>query len=200
MNKIKFLLSLHDKLSGLPQDEVEERLSFYGEMIEDRMEEGISEEEAVASAGDVDEIAAQIMSESLSEKSVPQKAKPKRRMGAWEIVLLVLGSPVWRSLLIAVLAAAVSLYAVLCSAVICLWAAFGSAAGCALYGAAAGAVYVACGNIPAGAALIGAGMVCAGLAVLLMAGCRAAGKGMVWLSVKAARGLKKCFRKKEGAR
>ena len=47
MTKIKFLLSLHDKLSGLPQDEVEERLNFYSEMIEDRIEEGFSEEDAL---------------------------------------------------------------------------------------------------------------------------------------------------------
>ena len=57
MTKLKFLLSLHDKLSDLPQNEVEERLSFYSEMIEDRMEEGVSEEEAVSARGSVDEIA-----------------------------------------------------------------------------------------------------------------------------------------------
>ena len=63
MTKIKFLLSLHDRLSGLPQDEVEERLNFYSEMIEDRMEEGISEEEAVAAIGPIDEIAEQIIAD-----------------------------------------------------------------------------------------------------------------------------------------
>ena len=53
MTKLQFLLALHDKLAGLPQNEVEERLNFYSEMIEDRMEEGLSEEEAVLAAGDV---------------------------------------------------------------------------------------------------------------------------------------------------
>lgn len=47
MTKIKFLLSPHNKLAGLPQDEVEERLNFYSEMIEDRIEEGLSEEKTV---------------------------------------------------------------------------------------------------------------------------------------------------------
>ena len=35
MKKTEFLLQLHDKLSGLPQDDVEERLAFYKEMIDD---------------------------------------------------------------------------------------------------------------------------------------------------------------------
>ena len=47
MTKIKFLIELHNRLSGLPKDDVEERLSFYSEMIEDRIEDGLSEEEAV---------------------------------------------------------------------------------------------------------------------------------------------------------
>ena len=53
MTKLQFLLALHDKLTGLPRDEVEERLNFYSEMIEDRMEDGLSEEEAVAAIGSV---------------------------------------------------------------------------------------------------------------------------------------------------
>ena len=47
MNKLEFIAELRDRLSGLPQGEVEERLSFYSEMIDDRMEDGVSEKEAV---------------------------------------------------------------------------------------------------------------------------------------------------------
>ena len=56
MNKREFLVQLRKGLSGLPQDDIEERLSFYSEMIDDQMEEGFSEEQAVAAAGPVDEI------------------------------------------------------------------------------------------------------------------------------------------------
>jgi uncharacterized membrane protein len=41
MTKLQFLMALHEKMSGLPREEVEERLEFYSEMIEDRMEEGL---------------------------------------------------------------------------------------------------------------------------------------------------------------
>ena len=44
MNKQEFLAELRKGLSGLPQDDIEERLIFYDEMLEDRIEEGLSEE------------------------------------------------------------------------------------------------------------------------------------------------------------
>ena len=49
MNKQEFLVQLRNALSGLPKDDIEERIEFYSEMIEDRIEEGLSEEEAIAS-------------------------------------------------------------------------------------------------------------------------------------------------------
>ena len=88
MTKHEFLLSLQDRLSGLPQDDVEERLTFYCEMIEDRMEEGLSEEEAVSAIGSVDEIAAQIVADIALAGNAKEKTKPHR---AWEIVFLALG-------------------------------------------------------------------------------------------------------------
>ena len=63
MNKDQFLEELRKKLSGLPQEDIDERVAFYSEMIDDRMEEDITEEEAVASLGTVDSVVEQIMSE-----------------------------------------------------------------------------------------------------------------------------------------
>ena len=48
MGKQEFLAQLRKGLQGLPQEDIEERLTFYSEMIDDRMEEGLSEEEAVS--------------------------------------------------------------------------------------------------------------------------------------------------------
>mgnify|MGYP003451557927 CR=1 FL=1 len=59
MNKIEFSESLKQKLSNLPKDELEERVNFYLEIIEDKIEEGIKEEEAIAQLGSVEEIANQ---------------------------------------------------------------------------------------------------------------------------------------------
>ena len=82
MTKLNFLLTLHEKLAGYPKEDVEERLSFYSEMIEDRMEEGLTEEEAVAAVGSVEDIAAQIASELSPEKKEQRSKKPKRKLKA----------------------------------------------------------------------------------------------------------------------
>ena len=73
MNKQEFLSRLKNGLSALSEKELEERLTFYGEMIDDRIEEGLTEEDAVAAVGSVDEIIAQILSEISPEKSSNDK-------------------------------------------------------------------------------------------------------------------------------
>ena len=114
MTKKQFLDRLGKSLNGLPQEDISERLTFYGEMIDDRAEEGLTEEEAVAGIGSVEEITAQILEETPFARLVKERVKPKRRMTAWEIVLLAVGSPVWLSLLIALLAVVLSLYRSCC--------------------------------------------------------------------------------------
>ncbi len=171
MLKMKFLAALHDKLSALPKAEIEERVLFYSEMIDERMEEGLTEEEAVAAIGSVDEIVAQITAELPPQKKI-ERAKPKKRK-AWEIVLLVLGSPLWLSLLLAAFAVVFSLYISLCAILISLWAVFGSFVGCGFGLLVGGIVLAFFGRTIPGAALIGSGLVCAGLSILLFFGCRA---------------------------
>ena len=78
MSKTDFLIKLREMLSGLPQEEVADRLMFYGEMIDDRIEEGLAEEDAVAEVGSVDEIAAQILEEVPVSKTVNADEKEKK--------------------------------------------------------------------------------------------------------------------------
>ena len=196
MTKIKFLLSLHDKLSALPQDEVEERLNFYSEMIEDRMEEGLSEEDAVAAIGSVDEIAAQIAADIPLSKIAKEKIKPKRKLRAWEIVLLAVGSPIWLSLLVSAFAVVISVYAAVWSVIVSLWAVFGALAGSSVGVVVGGIVVITQGYALSGVALIGGGLVCAGLSVFLFFGCAAATKGTVELTKKTVVGIKSRFVKK----
>ncbi len=197
MNKQEFLDCLRARLSGLPQTDVDDRLAFYGEMIDDRMEEGFSEEAAVADVGSVEEIASQIISDVPLSKIARERIKPKRRLKAWEIVLLALGSPIWLSLAIAAAAVLLSLYVVLWSLLISLLAIFVSFAACALGGVAASVLFFCQGNATSGILMIGASLVCAGLAIFLFFGCRAAIKGTVLLTRRIALWVKKLFMKKE---
>lgn len=199
MNKQTFLSALREKLSGLPQQEVEDRLGFYGEILDDRIEEGLTEEEAVAQLGSVDAVASQIIADIPFVKIARERVKPKRRLRAWEIVLLAVGSPIWAALLIAAIAVFLSLYAVLWSLVASVWAIFGALAGCAPGGVAAGITLCCVGNVISGIFLIGCGLVCAGLAIFLFFGCMAATKGTVWLTKKIALWIKTCFVGKERA-
>ena len=72
MTKQMFLASLREGLQGLPPADVEERIAFYDEMIDDRMEEGLTEEEALAEIGTVESVIAQIAEETPLAKLVKE--------------------------------------------------------------------------------------------------------------------------------
>ena len=201
MNKSEFLAELRSRLVGLPQNEIEERISFYSEMIDDRVEEGATEEDAVAGIGSIDEIVAQILEDvplwSIVKEKVKKKRekteKKRRSLKAWEIVLIVLGFPVWLPLLIAAFAVILSLYLTLWALVISLWAVFVSLAACGLAGIIAGALYAILVKPIDGILLVAAGLVCSGLAIFAFIGCKAATKGTARLTKKMIFGIKHLF-------
>lgn len=197
MSKQEFLAKLKTGLSGLPKDEIVERLNFYSEIIEDRIEEGISEEEAVSAVGTVDEIVVQAVTEIPLAKIAKERIKPKRRLRVWEIVLLALGSPIWLSLGIAVAAVIFSLYVLLWSVIISFWAVFGSIVLCFVGGIIAGIAMICTENVFSGIVMIGAGIVCAGISIFMFYGCKVATKGILILTKKIAVWIKNCFIKKE---
>ena len=95
MTKKEFLDELRDRLSGLPKDDLENRLSFYEESINDRMDDGKSEEEAIKELGTIDEIVTQVAGETSLVTLVKEKAKPKRKLSGAEIALIAIGFPLW---------------------------------------------------------------------------------------------------------
>ena len=199
MCKQDFLAELRKGLSGLPQDDIEERLTFYGEMLEDRMEEGLSEEEAVSAIGSVEEIVRQTVADIPLAKIAKERIKPKRRLKAWEIVLLVLGSPIWFSLGIAAVALIFALYVSLWAVIISLWAVFGALALCAVGSVPACIILFARGGGVSGFAILSAGFVCAGLSVFLFCGCKEASRGILMLTKKITIWTKNRFIGKEEA-
>ena len=197
MTKLDFIAELGDRLSGLPEAEVDERLSFYNEMIDDYIEDGLGEEEAVARIGRIDEIVDQIIADVPFTKLAKEKIKPKRKMRAWEIVLLAVGSPLWITLGAVALAVFLTLYAVLWTLVAVAWSVFAVFAACAPAGIALGVLSFVFGRPFPAMAYIGVGLVCAGLAIFAFFGCIAATKGCAVLTKRIALGIKKCFVRKE---
>ena len=199
MRKQDFLARLRKGLSGLSQEDIKERLNFYSEMIDDRMEEGLSEEEAVAAVGSVDEIVPQIIADVPFSTLVRKKLKSKRRSGAGTTLLLILGSPVWVPLLIAAFVVGLSLYISLWAVVISLWAVEVSLWACTLGGTASGIIFALNSNVTAGIALIGCGSVCAGLSIFLFYGCKAAARGTVLAAKNTILATKRRLARKEAA-
>ena len=196
MTKQEFLNQLRMGISGLPQEDISERLTFYREMIDDRMEEGLSEEEAVAAVGSVDEIISQIVAETPFVKIAKERIKPERGLKAWEIVLLILGAPVWLPICIAIVAVIFSIYVTLWSVIISLWATFASIAIAAIACVFAGVIFVVTRRGISGLAVLGVSLICIGLAIFLFYGCKAITKGIVVLTKKFAVWIKNCFMKK----
>ena len=97
MTKKEFLTRLRRSLSSLGRVEVKDSLSFYGEIIDDKIEEGFSECDAVASIGDIEEIVAQI----LKENGIEKKPEKRKSLTSGQVLMLILGFPVWLPLLIA---------------------------------------------------------------------------------------------------
>ena len=198
MRKEEFLSALAAELSGLPETEREEWLAFYGEAIEDRKEDGMAEDEAVAAMGSVDEVLAQILAETPLLQLAKEKIKPKRRLNGWEVTLLVLGFPMWGTVLLSLLATLLSVYLSLWSAVVSLWSAFASFALWAPVGLVAGCAYAFAGEGLPGLFLVACGLACGGLAVFSFYGCRAVTLGMVWLTKNCALATKRALVRRKG--
>ena len=199
MTKQEYMAALRQSLSGLPQNEVDERLTFYEEMIDDRIEEGLSEEQAVAGIGSVEDVSKQILADVPLGKIVKERIKPKRELQGRDILFIVLGFPLWGSLLLAGAAIVISLYAVIFSLIVCLWAVELSFAAGAIGGVGIAVLNLIQGHPLPALAMLGGGIVCVGLTIVTFFGCVAASKGLFALCGKIAFAIKKFFVKKESA-
>ena len=190
MDKQTFLKQLKAALSGLPKQEIKERLNFYSEMIDDRMEEGLSEEEAVAQIGDADTLVAQI----LDETPVKKKTQKEKKRNPVSTVLLWVGAPVWFPILLALLAVAFCILLCLWVVVGCLWIAEACFVLCGPACILAGFLFIFTDNGTAGLAMIAAGLFLIGIGLVFYYPCKYAGKGMAWLTKKI---FIRCSKKKQ---
>ena len=167
MTKKEFLDELREKISKLPYDEVEEHLSFYSEMIDDSIEDGLTEEEAVNKIGNVDKIAEEILSEVPFYKLIIEKIKRARDFSNLEVIMIILCAPIWFSLLVAVGAVVFSVYVSLWAVIVALWAVFGGLVALSPYCLVVGIINIISGNLLQGVTLIGCSAIIAGLFILL---------------------------------
>ena len=197
MDKYDFLLALEARLEGLPEADRQASLDFYSEMLDDLVEGGMTETEAVASLGSPEAIAEEILLEMPLPKLVKSKMKKTRRLTGTEITLLIVGFPIWLPILVSLLAIVFAVYISLWAVVISLYAADLSLAAGSLAGLV-GTIMMFVGGQPASALLfLGAMLVLVGLSILMFFGCNAAAKGVCRLGKLTLRGIKACFVRKE---
>lgn len=181
----EFLDRLGELLACLPAEQVEETRQFYAEAIADRMEDGMSEEEAVAAMGAPGAVAEATLDDL---PAVPRAiARTRRRSTALLWVLTIVGSPVWVPLLIAFAAVAVTVYVCIWVLALCVWivaVALGGAGVVELVFAAGG---IAIGHVPYVLASAGMGLALVGVALLAGAGAWAASRQIARLSALWAR-------------
>lgn len=166
MTKAEYLSRLESLLSCLPEGQRAESLAFYEEMILDRMEEGLSEEEAVSTLDAPGVVAEAILDDLPAVPRVVAKTRRKSRVLLW--VLVILGFPVWGALLAALAITVLSFYATVWIFVAVVWGlAVLLVLGCPLF-----LLFAICGlivgNAPYTLVEFGAALVALGLGLLLV--------------------------------
>ncbi len=198
MRREEFFNELRSKLKGLTKSDIEDRIAFYNEMVDDRIEEGKSEEEAINEIGTVDEIVEQIAENTSLVKLVKEKIIPKRTLKAWEIVLLVLGFPLWFPLLITGIILVFTFYILIWIFVIVTYVIELSLIAVALAGLVTFIAYLSDGTF--NLIILGTTIIGLGGAILMFFTCTMSTKITLKLSKKIIIATKKSFIKKGGTK
>lgn len=189
MNKAEFLNELKKQISEYPIEETQKSMEYYAEMIDDRVEDGMTESEAVASLGTVDSIANQIKCELPITTLVKQRAKKQskgKKMPVWAIILLILGFPLWGGIVLFILGMVIMFYSLIWTMDVILWSVvltFGAGALTGIIG-----FFVSLFRLSFGSAVfyLGSGMLCGGLGIFIFIGTLLITKGIIL-------GTKQCF-------
>lgn len=158
MTKNEYLTKLRRALRRVKTEERQKSLAYFSEVIDDRMEDGVPEETAISELESIEAAASRIIAEAEAQGQL----KPRRSV--WEIILIVLGFPVWFPLLLTVAVVVLVMYGLVWILIgvmfaVCLSLVIGGTA--SIF-----ALFFSGGLAPA-AACLGVGLVCVGLGIAL---------------------------------
>lgn len=194
MTKQTFFEELSLLLKELPLQEREQALTYYGEIIADSMEDGLSEEKAVERLGDIHAVAKSILAEHPGSFPILKNKSTGRK--TFNIVLLVLGFPIWGALLLTLIVLLLVAYILLYVPIIVLGSLVIAFFGVGLWGII-GSPFLMADVFPMGIIQLGGGLACIGLSILCAIAFYYSLKGILkatkWLWRKSI----KVFHKKE---
>ena len=195
MTKIEFLYKLDEKLSGISLSDKQKTLDYYNEMIEDRIEEGMSEADAVLEMGSPEDITSAILLETPMLKLVKERVKPKRKLTGAEIALIGVTFPIWFpvgiSLFAVAIAVIISLYAVFYSVIIALYTTLGAIALSSVGSVIAAFICLFVSEPVFSLLLLAYALIAAGLSILMFFGFNAITKWSIKASRKAVVAVKR---------
>ncbi|MEG2116522.1 MAG: DUF1700 domain-containing protein [Clostridia bacterium] len=200
MTKKEFLSELAKSLKRFPQNEVDKSIDFYSELIDDKIEDGISEEEAVESLGSPTSVAGKIIDESPF-RALYTSAKlendggnssatttKSRQFPTWAIVLLSVTAIVWVPLAFAL---TVTVWAVVFALIATVLAMVVSGV---VFLVASPIAFAQLGSV-GGFMVIGLSMIAIGLGIFAIFGAIYLFKGVVSLSKKIFNSSKQAINK-----
>lgn len=161
MNKEQFFNELNKLLKALPEKDRNKANTYYNEIINDYIEDGMAEEIAIEKLGDIHSIADEILSDNGKNTNKGSSVGSNILIGT----LLVLGFPLWGSLLLAGALLLLSFYIILFCPIII----FGALAIAFLASSilcTVTAMFIFLENIPYGIFQLGIGIIFFGLSII----------------------------------
>ena len=199
MTRNEYLSALAAGLSQLPEEERKKQIGYYEELFADMREEGLSDEEIAEKLGNPKKAAEEILAEMPLPLLIKSRVKPKKGWNVLTVILLILGSPIWLSIAIALLAVILSVYVVIWAVVVVLFCVALAILAAGIFGV----VLFAVNLIPATVSslfVLGLGLLCLGLTAPALLGALAVTKGVCKLTGRIARWIRSLFIRKEGVR
>lgn len=186
-----FLEALRRELASLPAAEVEKSVAFIEEMIDDRMEDGASEAEAVAALGDPVEAARAIVAELPPIPKAIAKSKTNSSTANW--ILAVVLSPVWIPLALLAASTVLAIYLVIWGLALAVWILAIGFLCTGPMGIAVAAYCLFVGLPETALWQLGAGVFCFGLGVYCLFGAKKASVWFIEVSRRYAAKVKSLF-------
>lgn len=193
MTKQEYLSAIRGKIRKMPADDIDKFMDYYSEMIDDRMEDGLSEEDAVADMDAPDDVVDQILADMPLTKLVKEKIKPSHRLKAWEIILLILGSPICAPLLLTAIVLIITMAVVILALLLSFYAIVLSMAVAGIGGLLGVIPFFITQNVPAALFMLGAAFAGIGLAILFIVAVKPVTIGIFKLYKASINGIKRMF-------
>lgn len=200
MNRVELLEKMTHQLRRFSEEEVKRLVTFYDEMVQDRMEDGMTEEEAVASIGKIEDAVEAAMYDVSLPTLMKTRVRESREMAPNRVlwmVLVILGFPIWFPLIMAFAVVILTIYLSIWITIASLFLVEISLAAAGTLGLFAGFMNIFVVSVPSGLFLTGMSLVCCALALLFFKPLLFLTRQLASATVSIARKVKSLFIRKE---